>query len=438
MIGSFPIGVVSIGSNYQPGPKVESLGIADATAEGLLLGLLTNPTLDVGSASAQGVDVISLSKPSFGLAGATATGISTFIRIGTFLEKAEALGSANSISGLTISLTQIDSTAQSLNGQMLAKLSLGIGSAFISGISVIPKHIATMIFAHAIASGESLEDLQIRMKIGRADSSAEGLNIQLLSKLLLGISDSQINGLNATTKTILDSIIAESTANARTLDGLNIGLNIGSATAQAEALVSNTKTYIDFGRALTDAQGLNFGGLKIALLGADSISNAKTFGMGVPLITGGISASTLDIVTLIKPSLSIAEMEANAYSFNPITIEILIGDMIAGANLADITYIVNDVPEIVVDRTSTQAVLKVLNQNQNNLRIFRADDHRALFSIIASNHDDSTDYIDSGLDETKNYKYVAAFVVVGEKNGQEYIVTGQRCLPVYTIGNQIL
>lgn len=285
--------------------------------------------------------------------------------------------SAGLLLNIGIQIGQGSATAQGLTASEYISLQLGQAQVDTSVFDVIPKTTLDLVFAHAIASGESLGNLQIRLKIGRADSDAQALNV-------------------------------------------------------------DSKHILSLGQALAESQGLNFSGLGLGLFPADSVAEMQRPGLGIPLLTKDISAQALPVISVMKPELGQASATINALSFNPITIELFDGDMVASALDGDITYLIREVPEIVVDRTSTQAVLKVLNQNQNNLRIFRADDHRGQFSVIQSNWNDATDYTDSGLDASKNYKYVAAFVVVGNKGGAEFIVTGQRCLPVYTIGNQIL
>lgn len=438
MIGSFPIGVVSIGSNYQPGPLTEALGVAGATADALLLGLITNPTLGIASSSSSGTDIVTLSRVQAGSSNASSNAIGVLLNIGTFLERAEAVASANSISGLSISLSPIDATASSLNGQMLSKINLGIGSSSISGISVIPKHIANMIFAHAIASGESIGNLQIRLKIGRVDSNVSGLDITTLSKLTMGISSSEINSLDASTRSFLDTIIADSNANALDLDKLLISLESNSASATALSLNAATKIYTQIGQAICSAAGVDFSGLRIGLFPAEALSNAKTLGMGIPLVTAGLSSQSLGSIPLVKPDLILASSAVQAYAFEPMILNIIIGEMIASAKDADITFLINGVPDIIATRSEdfTEVVLKVLNDTIGNVNIYRADDHRGLFELLAQNQ--TSPYTDSGLDETLNYKYKAAFIITGTKGGETVVVEGEKSLPRYTIGNKTL
>lgn len=377
MISSFPIGSVPIGSNQLAGFEIVSLGVADATSAGLLLNI--GIQMGQGSATAQGLNASNYISLQLGQSGANAQALDAIGKFLAQLGQASGTAQALDVSGLKIGLGQASGTAQGELGQFKVFLDLGQGGATAQGNVLIPKQIAGLIFAHAIASAEPLGNLQIRLKIGRADSEAVSLDLAPLTKLELGQAFSTATGLD--------------------FSGVGLGLFRVDTTAQGKDIVPKTN-------------------LSLGIIDA--------------------TADALDFNSIIKPLLGSADAIADALDITEQELPLVIGEAIASALNGDITYLVDGVPEIVVTRSDTSATLKVLNQNQNNLRIFRADDHRGSFSVIASNHDDSTDYVDSGLDQTKNYKYVAAFVVVGTKGGSEFIVTGQRCLPVYTIGNQIL
>lgn len=432
MIGSFPIGSVPVGSNQLQGIQFEILGVAESTATGLSSGFNVKPVLDLATAEAQG----EFSK-------------------------------------------------------FLSKLGLTPATATTSSIDVITKTILKPVFAHAIASGESLDNLQIRVKIGRADADADSLLLIPKSSFEIGQAgaDSQANNMNiglGAMRANADAIgklfnlklgIDKANATAQAIDGIPKSLPIlDVAELTADSNILSQKIFIGTSTADSEATGIGLGMGVSTLTGeaqsqagdihllvkplldnaeltansnvvvlkvsidvgiANSTAEARGFGMGVSTLLANAQAEGVDIKLLIKTLLETAELTAQG-TIPGLTIEIDDYNALASALDADVVYLVQDVPDIVVNRTSTQAVLKVLNQNENNIRIFRADDHRGLFSVIQSNWDDATDYTDSGLDETKNYKYVACFVVVGTKGGQEYIVTGQKSLPVYTIGNQLL
>lgn len=377
MIGSFPIGTVPVGSNQLAGFQLGTLEVANATATALSFN--TGILIGQATANASGFTASNSITLQIGQSSANAQALDTITKFLASLGQADASAEGLDISGLKIGLGTADNTAQGKDGQFLVFLDLGQGGANAEANLIIPKQISTMIFAHAIASGETLDNLQIRLKIGRAEADAVSLDIVPLSKLELGQAFSTATGLD--------------------FAGVGLGLIRVDTTAQGEDITP--KTTLSLGVSEAEIQALDF-------------------------------------VTLTKPLLDNAEAIAQALGVTEQDLILTIEDATANALDGNLTYLVDGVPEIVVTRSATQAVLKVLNKNQNNLRIFRADDHRGAFSVIQSNWDDDTDYTDTGLDQTKNYKYVAAFVVVGTRGGEEFIVTGQRSLPVYTIGNQLL
>jgi len=153
--------------------------------------------------------------------------------------------------------------------------------------------------------------------------------------------------------------------------------------------------------------------------------------------TGQVTADTLLVVPLSKLSLGTAEAIANGISTD-IVIETTEAAAIASALDGDVNPLVKDVPDIIVTRSAdlTQAVLKVLNDDIGNVNIYRADDHRALFSKVDTNQ--TSPYTDTGLDPAKNFKYKATFVVLATKGGQAVEVEGGKSEPRYTIGNNKL
>jgi len=307
----------------------------------------------------------------------TETGLA-ILDIGT----AEATADANNIQPLAIlSLGNASATASGIDIFIGQSLNLGTAEASVSANDLEQKILPSLGFATAIASAQSPTPI-IRFKIGRADAGASALNIQ--------------------PKVLLDVPTAEATAQA--LDFSGVGLGTLTASASIEAVDILPKVLMALGVA--EAQ-----------------------------------SSAVDGQTLIQLLTETAGAEASANAFTQsITQPLESAEAIAEAlSLADIVYVVDDVPEIQVDRTSTQAVVKTTNPSDlYNVRIFRADDHRGTFSTLVSNHDESSDYTDSGLDASKNFKYKCAFIVVGTKGGVEYIVVGERSAPVYTIGTNVL
>lgn len=439
MIGVFPIGAVPVGSNQLAGLRIEELGQASASASTNSYQLFLKLLSQAGSSSASGFDLSTLTTLDAQLAELNAQALVVTGKLLPILVNAQALASANSTSGISISVTPLNISSDALDGQTLAKIDLGIGSSTISALSVIPKQISTMIFAHAIASGDLLNNLQIRLKVGRAESNVSAIDIDSLARIPIGIPYAQFDSLDVITKSILQSDAPSSTASSLDLENISIYLNLGQALAGAESLASRTNIYMQVGQAICEANGIDFSGLSIGMFKAEALSNARTFGMGIPLVTAGLSAASNDVTLLIKSDLLLASAQAQAYEFEPMLLNAIIGDLIASANNADVTYIVTGVPDIIVTRSSdlTQNVLKVLNEDAGNVNIYRASDHRGLFELIAQNQSPD-EYLDSGIDEEFNYKYKAAFVITGTIGGQSVVVEGEKSLPIYTIGNKLL
>lgn len=100
-------------------------------------------------------------------------------------------------------------------------------------------------------------------------------------------------------------------------------------------------------------------------------------------------------------------------------------------NDGDVTFLVEDVPVLLVERISgTEVSVDVENQENRKIRIYRASDEQALFSpvIITS----ALPYSDTGLLADNNYKYKASFAVEGTKGGSAFTVEGQRSDRRYT------
>lgn len=232
-----------------------------------------------------------------------------------------------------------------------------------------------------------------------ADSTADGLDARFKTFLSMGIGDSVVDANDIVPKYLLQLLTTDADASAFDFGGIGLGTLV--ANVPAEAIGMNLG--IGIGRANGTSDGLD--------------AQFKTF---LDLIGADARASATLIELLIGLKVGLADSDARALS------------------LADIVYVVDDVPIISVDRIPTEATVIVENQNDFNVNIYRADDHRGKVALHEENHDDSTDYVDTSLESSVNYKYVVAFVSSGTKGGQPYIEIGERSLPVYTQGNKIL
>ena len=242
----------------------------------------------------------------------------------------------------------------------------------------------------------------ISLPVAEASVQANDLSIAVAFPLQVAQLQVQANDLNPVY--VLTHDVAQATVSALDFDKLTIGQDLEAGQLQVTANDVFTKTLLNLGFAELDA-------------------NANDITTLTKLLTqiGELDVTANDMDQRIGVNMGKAELALSAVDF------------------ADIVYVVDGVPQIQVTRTSTQAVITVENPSTlQNVRIFRATDHRGTFSTLESNHDESSDYTDSGLDASLNYKYKCAFIVVGTKGGVEYIAVGERSAPVYTIGNQVL
>lgn len=308
--------------------------------------------------------------------------------------------------------------------------SVPIGSNQLAGLEVLPLGVAGATSAGLL--------LNIGIQMGQGSATAQGLTASEYISLQLGQAQADTTLFDVIPKTTLDLVFAHAIASAEPLGNLQIRLKIGRADSDAQALNVIPKTVLSAGQALANSQGFDFSGIAISMLPAGSTAEMNRAGIGVSLLSKNVSSQALEVIPLAKLDLEVAGSEADAYPFEPMILNLIIGDLIASAKDADLAYIVTGVPDIIVTRSEdlTQNLLKVLNDTLGNVNIYRADDHKGLFELISQNQ--SSPYTDSGLDETLNYKYKAAFIVTGTKGGETVVVEGEKSLPRYTIGNKIL
>lgn len=130
----------------------------------------------------------------------------------------------------------------------------------------------------------------------------------------------------------------------------------------------------------------------------------------------------------------------------------------SGIDFASISYAFTGIPEIAVSRNNVEATISLVNTIKYNIRVYRANDHRATFYQYLDSIPTATSYSDNGFWETclfvwddadndldydeysesKNYKYKASFYASGTRNGVSYELESQTSAPVYTIGDRTL
>lgn len=96
-----------------------------------------------------------------------------------------------------------------------------------------------------------------------------------------------------------------------------------------------------------------------------------------------------------------------------------------------IQYFVEGVPQIIVNRNNTTALIQIINRDNNEIRIYRGDDYEAFFYQLIDIGDD--EYLDIDLDENKNYKYKASFIINGIINDEPVVGISQQSDVVHTI-----
>jgi len=399
MIGSYPIGTFPYGrAESDAGVVLVVLGVSQATASA------NDVTLDV------------LFRLQADTAEAQAQAIGSNIGIGLGTADAEVSG-LQAATKVLLDLGLAESEAQALD--LLAS----------SGVRTIPAQASAQAFDFA---------LSITVGTEIAEALAQGQDLSPKTLLQLGLAQSEAEANDLITKTLLQTIFATAIASGQTPVPL-IRFKIGRASATVDALDLTPKVDLTLGNAQAAAEALDMGGVGLGIFPAEAIANAqdivpKSF---LDTQTGQVTADTLLIVPLSKLALTPAEAIVNGIGTD-IGIGTTEAAAIASALDGDATFFIEDIPDIVVTRSAdlTQAVLKVLNDEVGNVNIYRADDHRALFSKIATNQ--ASPYTDTGLDPAKNFKYKATFVIVGTKGGQSVEVEGGKSEPRYTIGNNKL
>ena len=102
-------------------------------------------------------------------------------------------------------------------------------------------------------------------------------------------------------------------------------------------------------------------------------------------------------------------------------------------------YSVTAVPDLVAERDPSDATLiglNVTNTGGPEVRYWRSDEVMGNFAFLVDVGPASDyDYEDTTVDADTNYKYKAAFVSAGTRNGSPHEVVGQRSASVYVIAD---
>jgi hypothetical protein len=354
------------------------------------------------------------------------------------LELAEATTNGNDIQPFVVlNLGNADASALSLDATLKQFIDLGFAETTAEPLLFGQKVLPSLGFATAIASGQLPIPL-IRFKVGRAEGTTQALNFVPRTFLDTAVADGETLAIDLITKTTLSGNVAEAIVQGNDIVTIS---RLAALVAEAQAEGNNIDLRIlpNLGFAEATAEAVDMGGVGLGIFPATSVVNAqdivpKSF---LDTQTGQAQADALILVPLSKLATAVASATVNGIGTD-VGIGTTEAAAIASALDGDATFFIEDIPDIVVTRSAdlTQAVLKVLNDEVGNVNIYRADDHRALFSKIATNQ--TSPYTDTGLDPTKNFKYKATFVIVGTKGGQSVEVEGGKSNPRYTIGNNTL
>ena len=101
-------------------------------------------------------------------------------------------------------------------------------------------------------------------------------------------------------------------------------------------------------------------------------------------------------------------------------------------------YSVTAVPDLVAERSmaGTEVQLNVRNNGAPEVRYYKATEVLSNFTaLIDVGPASDYDHEDTAVDADVDYKYKAAFVSAGTRNGNPYEVVGQRSASVYVIAD---
>lgn len=422
--------------------------------------------IKIGRANAQtsAINGQLLSKLSTGFAGSFVTVNQLDQVVRPYLQRANAFTEIFEPNQAIRIPTQLSTpSALALNAQLKARLDLGVADAtteypeLVTGIPVRTDHMFGQFAFGSQAFGGASRIAKARVELAKAQAqtSAFGFNIGL------GLGRAETFTTTNVLRQGVSLVLGQPNAFTDIFTfGQRQGANPLAPNMTADAIDAQFRTFLDLGigdsvvdgnimvpkygldlfTTNLDARAIDFSGIGLGTLVANAPAEAIGMNLGIGLGRVNAPADGLDARWKVFLDLIGADARASATLIELlIALKVGLADSDATAlSLADIVYVVDDVPIISVDRIPTEATVIVENQNELNVNIYRAGDHRGKVSLHVEDHDDSTDYVDESLESSVNYKYVVAFVSSGTKGGQPYIEIGERSLPVYTQGNKIL
>jgi hypothetical protein len=165
---------------------------------------------------------------------------------------------------------------------------------------------------------------------------------------------------------------------------------------------------------------------------ADSGTNASEGHIGRVLF--GLRGSGASLIVPCASGKADVLYAVDARQADTLTVETAVTDDFTA--VAD--YSVTAVPDLVAVRSipGTQVTLNVRNTGAPEVRYYRGTGVQVNFSLL-SDVAPASDYqlVDSPVSANTDYKYKAAFVASGTRNGSPHEVVGQRSASVYVIAN---
>lgn len=166
---------------------------------------------------------------------------------------------------------------------------------------------------------------------------------------------------------------------------------------------------------------------------ADSGTNASEGHIGRVLF--GLRGSGASLIVPCASGKASVLYAVDARQADTLTVETAVtDDFTAGAD-----YSVTAVPDLVASRDpgdATLIYLNVRNTGAPEVRYYRGAGVQVNFTVLAD-QGPTSDYqlVDDPVDADTDYKYKAAFVASGTRNGSPHEVVGQRSASVYVIAD---
>ncbi len=165
---------------------------------------------------------------------------------------------------------------------------------------------------------------------------------------------------------------------------------------------------------------------------ADSGTNASEGHIGRVLF--GLRGSGASLIVPCASGKASVLYAVDARQADTLTVETAVtDDFTAGAD-----YSVTAVPDLVARRSifGTEVTLNVRNTGAPEVRYYRGAGVQVNFTALTDVPPPSDyDYEDTAVDADTDYKYKAAFVASGTRNGSPHEVVGQRSASVYVIAD---